>query len=60
MTVGLARKQGFAVDDQLADLERSAVLDRFAKNREAIRRGGGVTDDLIPAYALAKGKSQTP
>jgi ankyrin repeat protein len=53
MTVGLARKQGFAVDDQLADLERSAVLDRLAKNREAIRRGGGVTDDLIPAYALA-------
>jgi squalene cyclase len=53
MTVGLARKQGFAVDDQLADLERSAVLDRFGKNRKAIRRGGGVTDDLIPAYALA-------
>jgi len=53
MTVGLARKQGFAVDDQLADLERSEVLDRLGKNREAIRRGGGVTDDLIPAYALA-------
>jgi ankyrin repeat protein len=53
MTVGLARKQGFAVDDHLADLERSAVLDRLAKNREAIRRGGGVTDELIPAYALA-------
>jgi ankyrin repeat protein len=53
MTVGLARKQGFAVDDQLAGLERSAVLDRLGKNGEAIRRGGGVTDDLIPAYALA-------
>jgi ankyrin repeat protein len=53
MTVGLARKQGFVVNDSQADRERSAVLDRLAKNREAIRRGGGVTDDLIPAYTLA-------
>jgi ankyrin repeat protein len=53
MTVGLARKQGFVVNDSLADRERSAVLDTLAKSREAIRRGGGVTDDLIPAYALA-------
>jgi ankyrin repeat protein len=53
MTVGLARKRGFVVNDRLADRERSAVLDTLAKNREAIRRGGGVTDDLIPAYALA-------
>jgi ankyrin repeat protein len=53
MTVGLARKQGFAVDEPLADSERSAVLDRLAKNREANRRGSGVTDDLIPAYAVA-------
>jgi ankyrin repeat protein len=53
MSVGLARRQGLALDDKLADLERSAVQNRLAKNREAIRRGGGVTDDLIPAYALA-------
>jgi hypothetical protein len=53
MTVGLARKQGFVVDQQLARLERAAVLERLAENRAAIRRGGGVTDDLIPAYALA-------
>jgi squalene cyclase len=53
MTVGLARKRGFVVNDPLADRERSEVIDRLAKNREAIRRGGGVTDDLIPAYALA-------
>jgi len=53
MTVGLARKQGFAVDDKLADQERSAVLGRLAKNREAMRLGGGVTDDLVPAYVLA-------
>jgi ankyrin repeat protein len=53
MTVGLARKQGFSVDETLADRERSTVLDRLAKNREANQRGGGVTDELIPAYALA-------
>ena len=53
MTVGLARKQGFAVNESLAEEDRSAVQSRLAKNREAIRCGGGVTDDLIPAYALA-------
>jgi ankyrin repeat protein len=53
MTVGLARKQGFVVNEPQADRERAAVLDRLGKSREAIRRGGGVTDDLIPAYALA-------
>jgi ankyrin repeat protein len=53
MAVGLARRNGFVVNDRLADRERSAVLERLGKNREANRRGGGVTDDLIPAYALA-------
>jgi hypothetical protein len=53
MSVGLARRQGFHVNEPLAERERSAVLARLAKNREAIRRGGGVTDELIPAYALA-------
>jgi ankyrin repeat protein len=53
MAVGLARARGFAVNDQMAEREHAAVLDRLSKNREANRKGGGVTDDLVPAYALA-------
>jgi hypothetical protein len=52
MAVGTARARGLAVNEPTAAAERTAALQRLGKNREQILAGGGVTDDLLPAYAL--------
>jgi hypothetical protein len=52
MAVGLARTHGLAVNEDVAARERAQVLGVFARNREAILQGSGVTDFLVPAYAL--------
>ncbi|MBI3406744.1 MAG: ankyrin repeat domain-containing protein [Planctomycetes bacterium] len=53
MAVGLARKRGFSVDEKTARQERDAVVSTLSKNRERNLLGGGVTDDLVPAFTLA-------
>lgn len=52
MAVGLAKRRGISVDEKIAAQERGAVVNTLAKNRERILLGGGVTDDLVPAYTL--------
>jgi ankyrin repeat protein len=52
MAVGLARQRGFDVDQRLADEERARVLSTLQRSREQILLGSGVTDELVPAYAL--------
>jgi ankyrin repeat protein len=53
MTVGLARKRGFEVDQRIAEQERARVLSVLVRNREQVLLGSGVTDELAPAYVLA-------
>jgi ankyrin repeat protein len=53
MAVGLARRHGFEVDEKIATQQRARVLSTLARNRERALLGGGVTDELLPAYALA-------
>jgi ankyrin repeat protein len=53
MTVGLVRKHGFDVDEEIANRERTGVLHNFERSRERILVGAGVTDELVPAYSLA-------
>jgi hypothetical protein len=53
MTVGLARKRGFEVDQRIAEQERARVLSVLERNREQLLLGSGVTDELAPAYVLA-------
>jgi ankyrin repeat protein len=53
MTVGLARKRGFEVDERMAEQERTRTLSILERNREQILLGSGVTDELAPAYILA-------
>jgi hypothetical protein len=53
MTVGLARRHGFAVDRTVAARERASVLSTLEKAREKVLLGEGVTDELVPAYTLA-------
>jgi ankyrin repeat protein len=53
MTVGLARKRGFDVDQRIAEQERARVLSILERNREQNLLGSGVTDELAPAYILA-------
>jgi ankyrin repeat protein len=53
MAVGLARRHGFKVDEKIATQQRPRVLSTLARNRERILLGGGVSDELLPAYALA-------
>jgi ankyrin repeat protein len=53
MTVGLARKRGFEVDERIAEQERARLLRVLERNREQILLGSGVTDELAPAYILA-------
>jgi len=62
MAVGAARAHGLAVNEPDAMAERTTMLERLGKNREQILAGGGVTDDLLPAYVLASlaAESQAP
>jgi ankyrin repeat protein len=53
MTVGRARQRGVEVDERMAEQERSRVLRVLERNREQMLLGGGVTDELAPAYVLA-------
>jgi ankyrin repeat protein len=53
MTIGLARRHGFEVDNGISAQERTRVLSILEKDREKILLGTGVTDELLPAYALA-------
>jgi ankyrin repeat protein len=53
MTVGLARKIGFKVDERIAAQERTSLLRVMERNREQNILGSGVTDELAPAYMLA-------
>jgi ankyrin repeat protein len=53
MTVGLARRHGFEVDEKAATRERANVLSNLDRDREKILLGTGVSDELLPAYTLA-------
>jgi hypothetical protein len=52
LAVASARAHGLEVDETIAGRERAAVLTTLGKNREKMLLGGGVTDDLVPAFAL--------
>jgi ankyrin repeat protein len=52
LAVGSASTRGIEVDEKIAAGERAAVRSTLEKNREKMLQGDGVTDDLVPAYAL--------
>jgi hypothetical protein len=53
MAVASARKSGVRVDDRIAAQEQARVLSIMDTNRSCMLLGGGVSDELAPAYILS-------